>query len=65
MKKELLCLDCGHYFSISLGTMKRYKKRGQHIPTHCPACREIRWKEERQEKKRAIKFERNKRYDGF
>jgi len=60
MRKEILCLDCGCYFTVSLGKTKRMSSKGIHIPTHCPVCREIRWKEERQSKKRAKKFERNK-----
>lgn len=59
MKKEILCLDCGCYFSLTLGAIKTYKSKGLNIPTHCPACRSIRWKEERTQNRRAKKFERN------
>lgn len=65
MKKEIMCLDCGCYFSVSLGTMKKMKSKGLNIPTHCPVCREIRWKEERHNKKRARKFERNNDNERF
>ena len=58
MRKEILCFDCGHYFTISLGNIKKLKAKGKHIPTHCPMCREQRWKEERQSIRRAKKFER-------
>lgn len=36
MKKEILCLDCGCYFSLTLGAIKTYKSKGLNIPTHCP-----------------------------
>ena len=58
MKKELLCLDCGRYFAITLGEIRKIKKTGKHVPTHCPMCREQRWKEERTLNRRAKKFER-------
>lgn len=59
MKKEILCLDCGCYFFLASGARKAYKAKGLNIPTHCPACRSIRWKEERTQIRRAKKFERN------
>lgn len=59
MKKEILCLDCGCYFTVSINQIKKAKAKGHHIPTHCPACRSIRWKEERTQNRRAKKFERN------
>lgn len=62
MKKEILCLDCGHYFLVSYGNIKKIKSKGYHIPTHCPTCRNIRWEEERARKRRVKRFERNK-YD--
>lgn len=65
MKKEIMCSDCGCYFAVSLGAMKKMKSKGLNIPTHCPVCREIRWKEERQNKKRARKFERNNDNERF
>lgn len=58
MKKERLCLDCGCYFTLTLGEIRKMKAKGKCIPTHCPVCRERRWKEERQNVRRAKKFER-------
>ncbi len=58
MKKERLCLDCGCYFTISLNDIKKLRVKGKCVPTHCPVCRERRWKEERQSIRRAKKFER-------
>jgi len=58
MSKEILCLDCGCYFTVSIGQIKKLKAKGYKVPTHCPSCRSFRWKEERQAKRRANKFER-------
>lgn len=58
MKKEFLCLDCGCYFVMSVKQIRRLKAKGLYIPTHCPMCRNIRWKEERRKTRRAKKFER-------
>ncbi len=63
MKKDIMCLDCGCQFSISVRQIKSYKKRGLHIPSHCPMCRDIRWKEDRIKTRQAKKFERNKNYE--
>lgn len=65
MRKEFLCLDCGRFFVISLKERKRLKAEGKHIPTHCPTCRERRWKEKRQRIRRAKKFERKNTYERF
>lgn len=59
MKKEILCLDCGYNFTVSINQTKKAKAKGKHIPTHCLACRSIRWKEERTQIRRVKKFERN------
>lgn len=65
MKKELMCLDCGCLFVVSAKQIKKYKKKGFRVPSHCPVCRDIRWREERLKKKRANKFERKNRYEKF
>jgi len=58
MKKEILCLDCGCYFNVSIGQIKKLKSKGYKVPAHCPSCRSFRWKEERRTIRRANKFER-------
>lgn len=56
MKKEIMCLDCGCYFTLSASQIKGYKRHKYHMPTHCPACRNIRWKEKRQTMYQANKY---------
>lgn len=65
MKKGILCLDCGHYFWINKKKRKRRSKTQFHIPTHSPACRDIRWIEERTQGRQIKKYERNTEHERF
>ncbi len=56
MKKEIMCMDCGSYFSLSTSRIKEYKHKKYRIPTHCPMCRNIRWMEKRQAIYRESKY---------
>jgi len=54
-----VCVDCGHYFTISAKQVKAIKQRNRNLPTHCPMCRSFRWSEERRRTRQIQKYERS------